>query len=779
VTDNGLSLTPGVFEELRAHPDVADVLDERAVIVHLTRNIVIEAPNDTHWQQGHGVHVMWMGVSTQVQLNGVEVRRAGQAGALGRYPLHAHMQSYNLPNGSSEPSDGTFLGDVNVFVRNCAVHQSVNRAIVIHGTCGARYVNNVAFDILGHAFFFEDGSEIRNHFIGNVVLNVRAPVTTNRLLNTEGNVGSSGIWFSNGNNYFRDNIAGDIRNGPGIWNAFAQKPVPSYVDIVTPGSITFQVVSGEEWRNRYNPMPEIWTLTAKTSTTWSVVGTRSGAQPDATTGVTYDNNIVRFVLTGSASVGAKVTFRVDGYVGGCFGQSRNVELFPQFTPMLDYFNNTAFACAAQGVLTDFFVTDELGNVDSRGFISTNDSLPGEDHNNPRRIPTKFVRHRLWMNNGAYGNRIYEPHYLGWICADNYGTDLRGATQIGLIEQGLFIGHSLNTLEQKLYTRGRHAFATYHFSLGFRDLVLMNYPPLPRRDVFIERQLLDMPGAVESWDLYLNSIETGPLKLTNWKQFNVTQFERTPPPNIEYLYPNNAGGPDVSRRYWTFSGAIYDNEGILAGKHGDYITFNHTFLTYGLSNIRRVGTPESLTVATSDKFFGLSVSDADTGDSAYDPVTFVRLNSNFQEVARWVVESGRNAEMLGNMRHASILNGGMYRVYNHNVTTPNSRIYRLRIANANKENDTCIIGFPWAASAPAMVFFGRDNYNPSTGLPYIGDIEAGLHIIASEVDSRNKLLSSPRSWWRDTATNQMWFHYQGGMPAVTGSYHIYVRPPVNL
>jgi hypothetical protein len=256
----------------------------------------------------------------------------------------------------------------------------------------------------------------------------------------------------------------------------------------------------------------------------------------------------------------------------------------------------------------------------------------------------------------------------------------------------------------------------------------------------------------------------------------SQFERTPPPNIEYLYPNNAGGPDVSRRYWTFSGAMYDNEGILAGRHGDYIIFDHTFLTYGLSNIRRVGTPQSLTVATSDKYFGLNVVDADTGDSDYDAVTFVRLNSNFQEVARWVVESGRRSDMLGYMRYASILNGGIYRVYNHDVTTPNSRVYRVLIANANSENETCIIGFPWAANAPATVYFGRANYNKNTGLPYEGDIEIGWHIIAAEVNSRDKMLSTPRTWWRDTATNQMWFHYRGGMP-LTGSYHIYVRTPV--
>jgi hypothetical protein len=52
------------------------------------------------------------------------------------------------------------------------------------------------------------------------------------------------------------------------------------------------------------------------------------------------------------------------------------------------------------------------------------------------------------------------------------------------------------------------------------LVLLNYPPPPKNSAFIERKLLEMPGAIESWDLYLNSIEMGPTQNSNWRQFNV-------------------------------------------------------------------------------------------------------------------------------------------------------------------------------------------------------------------------------------------------------------------
>lgn len=230
LTDNGVSLDQATFSAMRAHADIPNTLDERAVIIHLTRNIVIEGANDTHWQSGHGVHVMWMGVNTTVQLDGVEVRRAGQAGALGRYPLHAHMQSYNMPNGPDLPSDGVFLGNATkTWIRNCVVRQSVQRAYVLHGTCGARLHNNVAYDIKGHAFFLEDGSEIYNELISNTVLRVRLPAPANVLLSTDteqyGGVGSSGFWISNPWNYIQHNIAGDIfaanYAGIGFWNAYA------------------------------------------------------------------------------------------------------------------------------------------------------------------------------------------------------------------------------------------------------------------------------------------------------------------------------------------------------------------------------------------------------------------------------------------------------------------------------------------------------------------------------------------------------------------------------
>lgn len=228
-----------------------------------------------------------------------------------------------------------------------------------------------------------------------------------------------------------------------------------------------------------------------------------------------------------------------------------------------------------------------------------------------------------------------------------------------------------------------------------------------------------------------------------------------------MYQYNAGGPHFDNRYWTLSGAVLDYQGILAGNPGDYIIFNHTFLTFGLTNARRVGTPESLTLATSNIFYGIQVTEADTNGADLDPVTFLRLNNSFTEVSRWVVEDGRKSVMFGNMRHASALKGGRYKVYNHNQTASNADIYQLTIANANRDADEFIVSLPWSGSVDPIVYLGRNALDPNTRRPYNGDFALNWSKVLTSVASRSAMVSTRQSYWRDTANNEIWVHHKGG------------------
>lgn len=211
VNGSSMSLTPGAFTPASA--ETPTVLDERAEIVNLTRNVVIQSADDSDWQgAGFGVHVMVMGQNSTAQLDGVELRRCGQRRAMGRYPFHWHMLSYG--------GDGSYRGDATSgshYLLNSSVHESENRAVTIHGTCGVTVEATFAVDIQGHAFFFEDGAERRNVVSDCVAMKVRDP-GSDRL--KEHDDDASGFWLVNPDNWIERNSASDC-DGQGLWNSFA------------------------------------------------------------------------------------------------------------------------------------------------------------------------------------------------------------------------------------------------------------------------------------------------------------------------------------------------------------------------------------------------------------------------------------------------------------------------------------------------------------------------------------------------------------------------------
>lgn len=220
-TASGMSLEPGNLltppqqdtEELQTPL----ILDERAEVGNLTRNIVIQAPDDAIWQtQGFGVHIMIMGSSAAAHVDGVEIKRGGQRGRLRRYPFHWHMLSYNGVQAVADASGQYF--------KNSTIHTSRNRGIVIHGTNGVLVQNNIVYDVQGHGIFTEDAVERRNVIDGNLVLRVRNPPYASRLkLHEVNEKGSSGFWISNPDNTITNNIAADCGSF-GFWLTFPTRP---------------------------------------------------------------------------------------------------------------------------------------------------------------------------------------------------------------------------------------------------------------------------------------------------------------------------------------------------------------------------------------------------------------------------------------------------------------------------------------------------------------------------------------------------------------------------
>lgn len=105
-----------------------------------------------------------------MRFSNVEFFHVGQGYRLGRYPIHFHM------NGNSPSS----------YVKECAIHESFNRAVNIHGSHYINIERNVIYDIMGGAYFLEDGVEIGNSFKYNLAVFVK---TSSSLLNEDSTPG--------------------------------------------------------------------------------------------------------------------------------------------------------------------------------------------------------------------------------------------------------------------------------------------------------------------------------------------------------------------------------------------------------------------------------------------------------------------------------------------------------------------------------------------------------------------------------------------------------------
>eukprot|EP01065_Artemidia_motanka_P032170 TRINITY_DN39209_c0_g1_i1.p1 TRINITY_DN39209_c0_g1~~TRINITY_DN39209_c0_g1_i1.p1 ORF type:complete len:997 (+),score=230.82 TRINITY_DN39209_c0_g1_i1:54-2993(+) len=209
----------------------------------LTRNVVVEGslpadappcpsvgpddpvPPPDAWKAGcFGGHTVFLWNAT-VRMDGVELRRMGQANLVGRYPVHWHVAG---------PSWGSY-------VRNSSVHDSFQRCVTLHGTFGVDVAGVVCARTMGHGFYLEDAIEYGNTIRGNLAVSIRAgPLlcsdNSHRLergvavppsVQVTGPFGPSGFWITNPNNTVEGNVAAGVggrQHGFGFWIALPDAP---------------------------------------------------------------------------------------------------------------------------------------------------------------------------------------------------------------------------------------------------------------------------------------------------------------------------------------------------------------------------------------------------------------------------------------------------------------------------------------------------------------------------------------------------------------------------
>jgi hypothetical protein len=189
-------------------------LEERAEVGLLSHNVVVTG-DPSSWPK-HGAHVMLMRCPLcksgggRGRFSNTEFRVMGQKQALGRYPIHWHMQ---LDHGQGQ------------YLKNCSIHQSSNRAVTIHGSDYVTVEDNVAYHHAGHGIFLEDGSEQHNVIRRNLVMESERPSAGEELLPSDNqfsqfqNQTPGVFWITNPNNIIEDNVATGS-TGTGYWFIF-------------------------------------------------------------------------------------------------------------------------------------------------------------------------------------------------------------------------------------------------------------------------------------------------------------------------------------------------------------------------------------------------------------------------------------------------------------------------------------------------------------------------------------------------------------------------------
>jgi hypothetical protein len=90
------------------------------------------------------------------------------------------------------------------------VHHSNSRMVTLHGVRFIKVSDSVGFEIFGHNYFIEDGSETKNTLEGNIGINTRMIWTL-----TNKDVTAATYWVTHPDNVVRNN-----RAAGGQWYAF-------------------------------------------------------------------------------------------------------------------------------------------------------------------------------------------------------------------------------------------------------------------------------------------------------------------------------------------------------------------------------------------------------------------------------------------------------------------------------------------------------------------------------------------------------------------------------
>lgn len=691
---------------------VPKVLDERAWVVNLTRGIVIQGANDTKWTSGAyqdnlGAHVMIMGNTSLVQLDGVEFRRVGQMGRHGRYPLHFHMNSYNMPNGMGLPSDGGFVGPMtDAYVRNCSIHTSKQHAVQLHGVHGVEVSNTVAFNIKGHAFNLEDGSERKNKFINCTAMdveglspydgNANVAFATGNLKQTKKHDGeAAGFWLTNPDNDVNGCVA--VRCMVGVWLSTAERCWGLSRDVSMRPA---RLIHGE-LKNNY------------------IMGTKEhGARTTREMGDELGNTVSGGFYWPDANEGSSnpVPFTLEAYqIYKAGGDS--------------YLNRAGLPIYLNWITADAARTHFSGAVNN-GFIDK----------------SLLVRDTLNVANWRNYNRALLPK--------------RGMASYHLTlvpRDCVFLGFYATFPNTSSTTSGSNA-STYFNADSKIDNVEATGGAIGSDDLYM--QSVEIGYVLATGNKFMSSAPTPFSRQWNFRQL-LTGESRVGTSQA-------VGGVDtcIAAAKKDVHGWLGPAGNYVVWDH-PYFTYG---LSDAAAIPDDPYSKTTATKFYGGQFLGIANTYDGGGDTTSRRFSMAqtRYDNSWNEVAQWNLDSTNvsGAQFGLDKRFSAFAKGGRYKIITGTVGT----YLRLRIDGANAADDEFIIGLSYPGATPGRVvcISGYPKDTKATGYS-ASEISQGVAAWHTEVASLSALVAyDGRAYWQDTANNLMWVKYRGGFPRRLGS-----------
>lgn len=759
VGGSGMALAQNTFSAYKASANVPTELDQRARVVNLNRGGSISCPNDTDWStKGHGVHIMWMASGTTlplVHIEGVQIRRGGQRGAIGRYPFHAHMNSYTAGL-SVVNADATAN-----YVRKCVVWDSENRAYTCHGTNGMEWSDNTSFNVKGHAYFLEDGSERRNKFYRNMAFKTREPNSAASLSGSFSSISGDGTtatvnWTGHGL-YSGETIT---CTGASI-SGFNKFRTPCAV--VNANQFTYlSTGSGTPTGTTFaHGNDHIKSHDLGSSGFW--ITNMDNDFQDNYSSDSFSGDLNTSPLTGNGFWCALSNQAV--------GLSASVVVNPSTLDILTFKGCTGHSNYGRGLNFAGSVGDEAGTVGSGAFFAN------------KYVPLSGVvstDHRFWKNTtGGYFNSVGVTRYARWVTADNGEIDFVGSTNNGgTSDDHLLIGTSLNnavpTPPTAVYPRA--GFIPYHGTLNFRNISAVNFPYVTI--VFsADPQDKGFGGGLNSGGT--DGYDQPGIDLTNGQNTGHKYLNSHPGPVAVPIDLDGRTVDDASKpRHWSIAAVAQDLDGKFgtAGKFVLPITpasgvVDDRYLT-GAANLADGPVSGTVVCKTTDtRYFGAGWNDAinmasDTTNN-HVPMTITRQNVGTGVTvgtAQLIKDGDTTGNNFAGYRSFSMQAGGRYLVQFTDGTvskSPPASFLYFEMVNANTSGDFVILGLPWANGSVPRICFGSHFSNESGTYASVADVTAKRAVIPSSSGANVAAVvadTTGNTYFRDTTNNTVWVRY---------------------